>query len=521
MSLSESQSGSISINNNMNSVNSLSSFTKDLKKCFISLKSQNILSKISKKNSQNTSRRLSKNKLNTTQNSKNSKNKSQPKSLSSTPLEFFMEFKDFSEKVTKNIIQKEKEKEIIKEEEEKKKIMKIKKQIKKQKEIDLKKERFDNFWKKVQYYINKKNEHLGQISSKIKLRNEESEKSFLTKFKPNKTSILLYPKSRTPLYKYKNINENLLNRELHHFYHFCQKERGNERSNDQLKSSKTQNSIKYYVYNEDEKNFDNDEKYKKFYDDKLSWLKKRDDKINIKKKYLDKEDDDLYESLTFKPHIEQKSIKLVKKRNSFISFIENQLNSDNLLEKIRDDNNYKNDIYQKYLITIKPYMNFYFDRRSPYFKRNKSKKKCLTPNSTNKSINIGMVHVNKGNNIRIIKEKKNTNNEQNNKSINKNKNSNKKTIYNIFKPDKKYTNKSKNKGKKEKKDKEDNEKNNSKILWWNEIDKINKKNKMKKGNDKYNGIYKVSVRQNCSWNKVCVNNIIPKSIDRDLINNFL
>ena len=115
MSLSESQSGSISINNNMNSVNSLSSFTKDLKKCFISLKSQNNLSKISKKNSQNTSRRLSKNKLKTTQNSKNSKNKSQPKSLSSTPLEFFMEFKDFSEKVTKNIIQKEKEKEIIKE----------------------------------------------------------------------------------------------------------------------------------------------------------------------------------------------------------------------------------------------------------------------------------------------------------------------------------------------------------------------------------------------------------------------
>ena len=98
----------------------------------------------------------------------------------------------------------------------------------------------------------------------------------------------------------------------------------------------------------------------------------------------------------------------MKKRNSFISFIENQLNSDNLLEKIRDDNDYKNDIYQKYLITIKPYMNFYFDRRSPYFKRNKSKKKCLTPNSTNKSINIGMVHVNKGNNIRIIKEKKNT-----------------------------------------------------------------------------------------------------------------
>lgn len=521
MSNSESQSenNSINNNNNRNSFNALSSYTKDLKKCFISLKNQNNFTKISKKNTQsskNTSRRVSKNKIETTQNSKNSKSKikCQSKSISSTPIEFFMEFREFSEKEQIKKIEKDKEKKIIKEEEEKKKIMKIKKEKKRQKILDLKKQQYDNFWKKVQYYINKKNEHLSQLTYKIKLRNEQKEKSYLSKFKPNKTSILLYPKSRTPLYKYKNINETSLNKELHHFYYFCQKERRNER----LKESKTQNSIKYYVYNEDEKNFDSENRYKKFYDNKLVWLKKRDDKINIRKKFLDKEDNNIFQSLSFRPHLEQKSIKLVKKRKNFINFLENQLNSDNIYEKIHDNYDYKNTIYQKYLVAIKPYMNFYFDRKSPYFKRNKSKKKCLTPNSTNRSINIGMIHVDKGNNIRIIKEKKGKNNEQNNKNINKNNNSNKKNIYNIFKPDKKYSKKIKNK---EKNEKEENENQNSKVLWWNQIDKINQKDKKKKVFDKYNGLYKVSVRENSSWNKVCVNNIIPKGINKDLIYDFL
>ena len=233
---------------------------------------------------------------------------------------------------------------------------------------------------------------------------------------------------------------------------------------------------------------------------------------------MDKEDNNIFQSLSFRPHLEQKSIKLVKKRKNFINFLENQLNSDNIYEKIHDNYDYKNTIYQKYLVAIKPYMNFYFDRKSPYFKRNKSKKKCLTPNSTNRSINIGMIHVDKGNNIRIIKEKKGKNNEQNNKNINKNNNSNKKNIYNIFKPDKKYLKKIKNK---EKKEKEENETQNSKVLWWNQIDKINQKDKKKKVFDKYNGLYKVSVRENSSWNKVCVNNIIPKGINKDLIYDFL
>ena len=104
MSNSESQSENNSINNNnRNSFNALSSYTKDLKKCFLSLKNQNNFTKISKKNTQsskNTSRRVSKNKIETTQNSKNSKSKikCQSKSISSTPIEFFMEFKEFSEK---------------------------------------------------------------------------------------------------------------------------------------------------------------------------------------------------------------------------------------------------------------------------------------------------------------------------------------------------------------------------------------------------------------------------------------
>ena len=57
-------------------------------------------------------------------------------------------------------------------------------------------------------------------------------------------------------------------------------------------------------------------------------------------------------------------------------------------------------------------------------------------------------------------------------------------------------------------------------MWWNQIDKINQKDKKKKVFDKYNGLYKVSARENSSWNKVCVNNIIPKGINKDLIYDF-
>ena len=67
----------------------------------------------------------------------------------------------------------------------------------------------------------------------------------------NKTSIQLYPKSRKPLYRHKNINEKLLNKELNFFYSYCQKER---RDNNKSFLSKSQGNFNYLKEDKDEKN---------------------------------------------------------------------------------------------------------------------------------------------------------------------------------------------------------------------------------------------------------------------------
>ena len=108
--------------------------------------------------------------------------------------------------------------------------------------------------------------------------------------------MLFYPKNRTALYKYKNIKENTLNKELHKFYNFGQKERRNEIP----KTIKTQRQLNF-IYNEDEKNFENENKYKVFYEKKLIWLKKREDKIKIRRKYLNSKLNTYIESFPFKP----------------------------------------------------------------------------------------------------------------------------------------------------------------------------------------------------------------------------
>ena len=519
MSISDSQSGNISISNNdqnPNPNNMLMAYTKDLKKCFVTLKSQNEVAKITKRKTKNNLRKKnSKDDSKSSHNTKkNSHSKSQSKSLLATPLEFYVEFQDFIRKEKEKKIEQEKEQEIIRMKEEKKNNEKNEKEKKRQEKIDLRKQKYEGFWNKVKSYIEKKNEHLSEIAYKIKLRNEENEKNSISELKYSKSSMLFYPKNRTALYKYKNIKENSLNKELHKFYNLCQKERRNEGYNH--KTIKTQRHLNF-IYDEDEKNFDSENRYKQFYEKKLSWLKKREDKINIRRKYLNSKFNNYVESFPYKPHIDKKSKKIVQNRNSFMNFLENKLNSENTVEKITIN---KNDIYQKYLVTIKPYMSFYFERKSPYYKRNK--KSYLTPNKSNKSINIGMIHVNKGNNIRLIDE-----NSKNKDDNNQNKTSNKKSIYNIFKPDKKYSNSKKNKNQ-DNKEKEENDKNvnnkkqSKKTLWWNEIDKINNiKGKNKKTNNKYNGLYKVNVRENCSWNKVCINNIIPRSFNKDLLYDFL
>jgi hypothetical protein len=52
-------------------------------------------------------------------------------------------------------------------------------------------------------------------------------------------------------------------------------------------------------------------------------------------------------------------------------------------------------------------------------------------------------------------------------------------------------------------------------LWWNEIKDKNFNNPKEEEENKYNfnNLYKVNVRDNSSWNKMCINKIISKTKD--------
>ena len=294
MSLSESHSGNNSINNNNDSNKHirLNSFTKNLKKCFNSLKSGRDISKLSKNRQKNVQKGYSKSK---SFSSSFSKSKNQEKGQTQTPIEFFGGLQEIVKKENKKKIEEENEKEIIRKNEEKRLKEELMKEKKRNEKIALGKEKYESFWKKVKYYIDKKNEHLSEIAYKIKLRNIENEKiNSITKVKMNKTSILLYPKSRKPLYRYKNLNDKLLNKELQFFYNFCQKEiRDNK-----IQLYKTPRYIQYNGYDE-EKNYESENKYQKFYEKKLMWLKKRADKIELRRKYIDKKDKSFIKSFSF------------------------------------------------------------------------------------------------------------------------------------------------------------------------------------------------------------------------------
>ena len=512
MSVSETQSrnNSISINNELNQGPNLmvNMYAKDLRKQFLSMKSEIEVSKLIKNKPRNYQRKPTKDKLSNSKSFSRSKPQEKPQTVS--PIEFFGELQDFVKKENMKKFEEEKVKEKIRQKEEKKKINEenIKEQ-KSKKKIESKEQKYENFWKKVKYYIDKKNEHISEIAYKLKLRSDEQDKKKNSRTKINKTSSFFYSKSRQSLYQHKNINERTLNKELNFFYNFSQ----NERRNNENSLSKTQ-KYNNYIDDEEDKSYDNENRYQKFYEKKLIWLKKKDEKIKLRRKYLDQKDKSYLKSFSFSPNINKRSIKLINKRDNFLSFLENRLSTEKTFDKIVID---KNEIYQKYLATIKPYMSFYYEKDSPFYKR--YKRNFITPNKkSNKSINIGMIHVNKGNNIRIIKEKKiNIINSEEEKGKTENNSPIKKNIFNIFKPEKKNN---KNKDENEKNKENNKNKNIKSELWWKKLNDLNKNKTKKKKNNKYNGLYQVNVRENCSWNKICVNNIFPVSMNKELLNDF-
>ena len=100
----------------------------------------------------------------------------------------------------------------------------------------------------------------------------------------------------------------------------------------------------------------------------------------------------------------------------------------------------------------------------------------------------------------------------------------------MFKPDKKYSDRKQSKNNKFKNSPNSNNKNisnnnNSKKKiknksWWNEIIKKNF-NKSNNEDKKIDNLYKVNVRDDCSWSKMCMNQIMLKQIDKNLIRDII
>ncbi len=363
----------------------------------------------------------------------------------------------------------------------------------------------DRFWNKVKYYIDLKNEHLSELTYRYKMKSFNNIEENKSNKKLNKSSFLFNPTNRKPLYPYQNIDEDSLSKNFENFYKFFQKEQN-------LKNNKLYKKKKDIDYSNNDISFNsNNNKFKHFYDKTMKWIKKRDDKINLERRKLEEKNKKIMNSFSYRPHIDKNSVQLINKRDDFINFMQNKPNTERNYSYMMI---HKKEIYQKYLATIKPYMTFYYENNSPYLKKYSHSFNKRRPN-----IDIGMIHINKGKNIILTKDK--SLNNTNDKSIIEKNNGSKKNIFNIFKPDKKHLTNNKNKNIQNNSNKNQIIRNNNikQKFWWQEIKK--KKHKKEEKKLDFNDLYKVNVRDNSSWNKICINKIFSKPRDKEVINDFI
>ena len=501
MALQESKS-----DNNINIDNLVHSYTKDFKKFFHSIKypkNNNFPKKnFYKKKEQDKPKRQSKSIILEQKSKYNTIHKD------SNPIEFFYEFQRFigkDSKAKENSIKNAKQ---LSATEIKTKKKAINSEIKKKS-----KEKNDFFWEKVKYYMEVRNEHLNELTYRLKMKKEEnSEESKINK-KLNKTYFLLTNKKRKPLYYNRDLKENSISKNFDDFYKYFQKEQNNNISNTtRLYKNKKfvndldTNNISFInnAKNKDKYNSSEKNKYKKFYEKKMNWIKQRDNKIIQERREIEEHEKYVMNSFSFKPIIDKKSIQIVKKRKDFINFMENKPFTERNYHNIMIN---KKEIYQKYVATIKPYMSFYYEKNSPFYKKNN-----LSFTRKRPSVDIGMIHINKGKNIKLIKEK----NIDNDKSFDKNNESgiiNKSKIFYMFKPDKKNGNKNE-KIKDKKLDKKAINENSKKNISFKGINKPKEEEEKKYD---FNNLYKLNVRDNSSWNKICINKIISKTKVNELL----
>ena len=337
------------------------------------------------------------------------------------------------------------------------------------------------------------------------------------------------------------------------------KKRSNSAHKKYINENKFYKKVKYYIdikngqLNENNKNNNNENSLSEIFEDSpkeqncdnvnKSQMKKNnvsnsdnkynkkineDERIINERKKVEEYYKKIMKSIRFNSYIDSTGKKITNNENDTDNNVmkndsktETNKNSDN------DEKKNKKKVYQKYKSDLTPYMAFYYEKNSPFLKNNNPlyiKRKA--------SVDIGMIHVNKGKNIKLIKEK--TIDNGNCKNDN-----NKKNIFYYFKPEKKLGNNNKNVKTKNNKN-NNNEVNNNKVnnkkvnnnnknqykneYWWNIIKDKKKFNiyRNETNNSYFNGLYKVNIRDNSSWKKFCINTFISKKKDNNsVIKDFL
>ena len=548
MTLRESKSTRSSHYPNENS-NLVDSYTFELKKCFNAVLFNKKTNIKKRKNDNYSNRKEKRPKVKRRQNKSiilNIKSKFNPLNPNSNPIEFFYEFQDLLQgKIGQKLNEKEPKRQIpITDRQNSYNLNKNKNNNNLEKKFENRnynnlnninnssnkssstKTKEDKFLNRVNYYIDLKNEHINELNSKKnkKILDEEKEKEKENKLnKKFYNSYYVSSTKRKPLYQYHNIDENSLSKNFENFYKNYQKEQKDNKINKFYENKKHKKDLNNS--NNNSNILGDEDKFQDFYEKKMRWKKYRDDKINDERNTIEENNEKFINSFSFRPKLNKKSIQIVNKMNNFINFIKNSSCTYRTDKKLKSIN--KKDIYQKYLLKVRPYVSLIYEKNLPFLKKSASftKRKEST-------IEIGMIHTKKGKNIKLIKEKSKDNiNNKNN--INNNINiidKKKKNIYKMFKPDKKYSDRKQSKNNKFKNSPNSNNKNISnnndskkKIKnksWWNEIIKKNF-NKSNNEDKKIDNLYKVNVRDDCSWSKMCMNQIMLKQIDKNLIRDII
>ena len=345
------------------------------------------------------------------------------------------------------------------------------KKVKNLKKCSFYKKKFSSFIERLKKKQKKKEFHLNNIRSKS-LQNEVVEMHTCPEINKKSKIILENSNKRKPLFQKNPLNEEKnLDKNFKSFYNQTLKENQTNIYNAKNKKNKT---IKNHF----------DDKYRKFYEDKIKWKKNVEYKTKNRKLNIEQEYDDYYENFPFKPHIDENSINIVNKLNrnksienfSYNIFYENENDKENL---------------DKFKARIKPIINDYYNYKNcipKIYKKRKKLKRNLSEIQFNSLMDLNYDY-------NIIND---------NYKINKNIYNKKKAKINYKLNEKKYLNKNnKDKNKNNALNNLNIKKNNYLIK---QIKDIKNKTMLK---DEEENLYKINVRPGAAWNKEVVNKITP------------